>query len=83
MYPSETSNLFLIDPDGKDQRQLTDAPAGGQVRIAHAAWEPDGSRLWVSYVRGEDFRPGWVDPVTGSVTALDLTGSRPLPRPIP
>lgn len=28
-------------------------------------------------------RSGWVDPETGDVTALGITGSRPLPRPMP
>ena len=82
-YPGPTSNLFRISPDGTGVKQLTTAPPGGTIRIAQPQWDPDGKRIWVTYVSGGDFHPAWVDRATGEVTTIDVVGSRAVPRPLP
>jgi Tol biopolymer transport system component len=78
-----SSNLFTMAADGSDVRQLTTASTDDTYRIGHPRWDPDGSRIWVTLLRGGDVTVGWVDPATGSVTELPVKASRPEPRPLP
>jgi len=77
------SNLFTMKADGSDVRQLTTASTSSDMRIGHPRWDPDGSRIWVTILRGGDVNPAWVDPTSGAVTELGVNGSRPEPRPTP
>jgi TolB protein len=78
--PSETSDIFGIQPDGSGLRQITHAKPG--VAIRGARWTPDGTGLtaYDSEVSG-----ALIDPVSGRVEPFATTGSwkRPLVRPTP
>ena len=66
--PPAPSQVFTINPDGSDRRQLTDVPA--DKTAGSPAWSPDGSKIaYVSNVRGE--LELWVMGADGS-------GQRPL-----
>jgi Tol biopolymer transport system component len=42
------SNLYLINPDGTGQRQITRSSVDGNRRIVMPRWTPDGTRILVS-----------------------------------
>ena len=77
------SNLYAMAPDGTRVHQLTWASTGHGYRIAQPRWDPDGTRIWVTVSRDGKVGIGWVDPTTGVVTELPVSGARPEPRPQP
>lgn len=79
-----TNSLWVMDPDGGNQRELIPRGAYGWTRQAHAEWSPDGSRivmaagsgelqLWTTDAQGRDPRllVERRNPVGAEVTSLD------------
>jgi Tol biopolymer transport system component len=71
-------NLYVIDPDGGDLRQLTDVPSG--TFLWQPTWTPDGSA--VTATRDEGMRRSTVriNPETGDVVSLFASGMQYHPR---
>ena len=65
-YGPYTSELFVIDRDGSDERRLTRAP---NAKNGYAEWSPDGTRL--AYLRWFDDDMGGGDP---DVFVVDVEG---------
>ena len=52
--PSDRANLYTVNPDGTDRRQLTRFKPPAE-RAVQPSWTPDGSRIIFTYVRGGGF----------------------------
>lgn len=76
----DTSNLYVVQPDGTGLRQVTDVAKG--TRVIQPTWAPDGKSIIA------DFADVWlgvrVDPTTGEVEQFgDCCVSHPRLRPTP
>ena len=61
-----TSNIFIMDADGRNERQLTDTPAYNR----RAAWHPDGNRIAFSIYEAEQTYIAVMNLQTGQVKRL-------------
>ena len=86
------SNLYLIKPDGTDQRQLTHSSVDGNMRIVQPRWSPDGTGIvcavGVSHASNfttDDLQLAFVDPPGGEPALISpvIHGSQPDLRPTP
>lgn len=61
-----TSNIFIMDADGRNERQLTDTPAYNR----RAAWHPDGNRIAFSIYEAKQTYIAVMNLQTGEVQRL-------------
>lgn len=61
-----TSNIFIMDADGRNEHQLTDTPAYNKG----AAWHPDGNRIAFSIYEAEQTYIAVMNLQTGQVKRL-------------
>jgi len=88
----QSSNLYLMKPDGSGVRQLTQSSVDGTMRIGQPRWSPDGTQIVVSVGLSEppdtnisDAQLGFVSAAGGEPVLLSPTihGSKPDLRPTP
>jgi len=81
------SNIYELGVDGAVLRQITTDSVDGTYRITQPSWAPSAQQIWVTLWRpGEQasvIHAGWVDPMTGVVTDINLEGNSPQMRPVP
>jgi Tol biopolymer transport system component len=92
MHTTEhASNLYLIDPDGNNLRQLTTSSVDGNLRIVQPLWSSDGTRLVCAVATSshmdftaDDLRIAFVDPTGGEPVLVvpAIHGSQPDLQPV-
>ncbi len=76
VYSSVEGDLWVVEADGSNRRQLTDS---GQGIDYSPTWSPDGKRIAFRTTRGES--PAGVDPSNIFVINVDRSGERQLTPP--
>ncbi|WP_158437751.1 TolB family protein [Naasia lichenicola] len=83
------SNLYLMNPDGSNLRQLTDLTLDGLERIGEPAWTPDGSRIVATRAplspSGKAIQNAlivYVDPVSGEISETGIQGAEVRLQPV-
>lgn len=75
------SNLFTIEADGSDLRQVTDASVDGSERLGRPSWSADGTMLYATLGRASDGETldsvelVTVEPETGAMTESGIPGA--------
>ncbi|MCI0745220.1 MAG: DPP IV N-terminal domain-containing protein [Verrucomicrobia subdivision 3 bacterium] len=74
--------IWVMDADGNNQKQLTFAPADPQTQAQWSngvpAWSPDGTRLAFGSARSGKFEI-WVMPAPGPQAQVNADGREPQP----
>ncbi len=73
VYSSVEGDLWIVEADGSNRRQLTDSGAGVDYS---PTWSPDGKRIAFRTTRGES--PPGVDPSNIFIINVDRSGERQL-----
>ena len=82
MVDAAVSDLYAMRPDGSDMKPFLTAADAGVARIAHAVWDPTGTRIWVAVRIGSDtYHIAWLDPTTKALTQLPTVGAGAEVRP--
>jgi Tol biopolymer transport system component len=76
-YSTEKGDLFVVNSDGSNRRQLTRSGAGTDY---NPTWSPDGRRIAFRTTRGKSF-PGDTDPSNIFIINSDGSGERQLTLP--